>query len=51
VFLADAETPTSWSTLGTEMANTPVTALALTPDGSSIVAATYGRGLWKIEQP
>jgi hypothetical protein len=26
-----------------------VNSLTVTPDGGSIVAATYGRGLWKIE--
>jgi hypothetical protein len=51
VFVADAATPATWSNLGTGMPNAAVTDLALTPDGSSIVAATYGRGLWSIGSP
>jgi hypothetical protein len=51
VFVADAESPTVWSKLGTGMPNVAVNSLTLTPDGGSIVAATYGRGLWSIEAP
>jgi hypothetical protein len=51
VFVAEAATPSNWSTLGTGIPNVPVTNLAPTPDGNSIVAATYGRGLWRIALP
>ncbi len=51
VFVADAAHPTSWSNLGTGIPNTAVRSLTLTPDGTSIVAATYGRGLWSIGVP
>lgn len=51
VFVADAVHPTSWSNLGTGLPNAAVNSLTLTPVGSSIVAATYGRGLWSIAAP
>jgi hypothetical protein len=51
VFVADAANPTSWMGLGTGIPNAPVTDLALKPDGTSIVAATYGRGLWSLAAP
>jgi hypothetical protein len=51
VFVADAARPTLWSRLGTGIPNAAVNSLTLTPDGGSIVAATYGRGLWSIETP
>lgn len=51
VFVADAAHQSSWSNLGTGRPNSPVTDLTLTPNGRSIVAATYGRGLWSIATP
>jgi hypothetical protein len=51
VFVADAANPTFWSKLGSGIPNVAVNSLTLTPDGGSIVAATYGRGLWSIEAP
>jgi hypothetical protein len=51
VFVADAANPTIWSKLGTGIPTASVNGLTLTPDGASIVAATYGRGLWSIEAP
>jgi len=51
VFVAETGNPTTWSKLGTGIPNVAVNSLTLTPDGSSIVAATYGRGLWSIEKP
>jgi len=51
VFVADKANLTDWANLGTGMPNAAVTDLTLTPDGGSIVAATYGRGLWSIALP
>jgi photosystem II stability/assembly factor-like uncharacterized protein len=51
VFVADAESPAVWSKLGTGIPNAAVNSLTLTPDGGSVIAATYGRGLWSIEAP
>jgi hypothetical protein len=51
VFVADAANPTVWSKLGAGIPHVAVNSLTLTPDGGSIVAATYGRGLWRIEVP
>jgi photosystem II stability/assembly factor-like uncharacterized protein len=51
VFVANAANPTNWANLGSGMPNAAVTDLTLTPDGRSIVAATYGRGLWGIPTP
>lgn len=48
VFVAGAANPTSWSKLGTGLPNVAVNSLTPTPDGDTIVAATYGRGLWRI---
>jgi hypothetical protein len=51
VFMADAHNRAAWSELGTRIPNAAVSSLALTPDRNSIVAATYGRGLWSIPAP
>jgi hypothetical protein len=51
VFVADVAHPINWSNLGTGIPHVAVNSLTLTPDGSSIVAATYGRGLWGIAAP
>jgi hypothetical protein len=51
VFVANAANPTHWANLGIGIPNAAVTDLTLTPDGGSIVAATYGRGIWNIEAP
>jgi hypothetical protein len=48
VFVAEAANPTAWSNLGTGIPKSAVSSLTLTPDSESIVAATYGRGLWTI---
>jgi hypothetical protein len=52
VFVASAGqgAATSWSRLGT-LPNVSVNDLQLSPDGSYIIAATHGRGLWKIATP
>jgi hypothetical protein len=51
VFVADASDPSTWSNLGVGMPHTSVNDLTLTPDNSSIVAATHGRGLWSTPAP
>ncbi len=48
---AGAGTATSWSRMGGNLPNAFVTDLSMSGDGTSIVAATYGRGLWRIATP
>jgi hypothetical protein len=52
VFVANAGAGagTTWSRLGT-LPNASVSDLQLSPDGSYLIAATHGRGLWKIATP
>jgi hypothetical protein len=52
VFIATAGqgSATTWSRLGT-LPHASVNDLQLSPDGSYIIAATHGRGLWKITTP
>jgi hypothetical protein len=52
-FIANAGggTGTSWSVLGTNMPNVSVNNLRLDPDGSTLLAATHGRGLWSMTLP
>jgi len=50
VFTAPVDS-TSWSRLGTGLPNASVNDLSLAPDGSYLVAATHGRGIWKISIP
>jgi hypothetical protein len=52
VFVASAGqgAATSWSRLGT-LPHASVNDLQLSPDGSYIIAATHGRGLWTIATP
>jgi len=52
VFIASAGqgSATTWSRLGT-LPHASVNDLQLSPDGSYIIAATHGRGLWKIATP
>lgn len=52
VFVASAGqgAATTWSRLGT-LPHASVNDLQLSPDGSYIIAATHGRGLWKIATP
>jgi hypothetical protein len=42
---------TSWSRLGTALPNASVNDISLTSDGSTITAATHGRGLWTHSTP
>jgi hypothetical protein len=51
VFAAGVGNPTVWSTFGSGLPNATVNSLTLTPDGDTIVAPTYGRGLWSISIP
>jgi hypothetical protein len=41
----------TWTRLGTNLPNASVNDLQLSPDGSYILAATHGRGLWTIPTP
>jgi hypothetical protein len=52
VFVATAGdgSATTWSRLGT-LPHASVNDLQLSPDGSYIIAATHGRGLWKVATP
>jgi hypothetical protein len=51
VFIADAGDPTHWSVFGTGLPAASTNDLTVSPDGSYIVAATHGRGLWKLASP
>ncbi len=42
---------TSWSQLGGNLPNSPTVDLRLDPDGTTLLAATHGRGLWTIKLP
>jgi hypothetical protein len=42
---------TSWSRLGSNLPNTSINNLRLNPDGSTLLAATHGRGLWSVTLP
>ncbi|MGW2372662.1 MULTISPECIES: WD40/YVTN/BNR-like repeat-containing protein [Kitasatospora] len=46
VFVADGSG--CWRRLGTGLPNASVSDLTVSPDGSYLMAATHGRGLWKI---
>jgi sugar lactone lactonase YvrE len=39
---------TAWSTLGTGLPNASINDVTLGPDGTSVYAATHGRGVWSI---
>ena len=42
---------TTWSALGTGLPNSPVNDLSYGPGNAYVIAATHGRGLWKIPTP
>lgn len=43
---------TAWSRLGTNLPNTSVNNLRLDPgSGNTVLAATHGRGLWRLQIP
>jgi hypothetical protein len=43
--------PGSWSRFGPNLPDASVNDLAFSPDGSALVAATHGRGLWQTAAP
>jgi len=51
VFTADTANHSAWSQLGANLPNAVVDDLSLYPGGGSILAATHGRGLWRITTP
>ena len=51
VYVAPAADPSHWTRLGEGLPNASVNDLAWGPDGSYIIAATHGRGLWSIATP
>ena len=42
---------TAWARLGTNLPNTSLNDLRLDPGGVTVLAATHGRGLWRIRVP
>jgi hypothetical protein len=52
-FVADAGhgTNTAWSRFGTGLPNSSINNLRSDPGGSTVLAATHGRGLWRISVP
>ena len=42
---------TSWARLGSGLPNSPVNDLSFGPGNTYLIAATHGRGLWKISTP
>ncbi|MFI9724257.1 hypothetical protein ACIHFE_32215 [Streptomyces sp. NPDC052396] len=48
VYTADMRRPTHWARLGCDLPSSVVTDLTLYPSGDTVVAATHGRGLWKL---
>ena len=51
VFVAGTSDPTTWERFGTGLPNAAVNDLVVSPDGSYVLAATHGRGLWRIPSP
>jgi hypothetical protein len=51
VFISDATAPSVWSRFGSGLPGAVPNDLTTTPDGSSIVAVTHGRGMWSIAAP
>jgi hypothetical protein len=53
VFIAQAGqgAGTTWSRFGTALPNASTNDLQLSPNGSYLIAATHGRGLWRIATP
>lgn len=49
--LAGQSGATSWSRFGTGLPNTSINDLRLDPDGTALLAATHGRGLWAATMP
>ncbi len=51
VYAARQDRPGQWVRFGTGLPNAAVTDLTVTPDGSTVVAGTHGRGIWTIQVP
>ena len=51
VMIANRSNPKSWSRLGTNLPNVTVWDLAVTPDATTVVAGTHGRGQWTLRLP
>jgi len=51
VFTSDASDYTAWSSLGTDLPHAVIDDLSFYPGGETILAATHGRGLWRITTP
>ncbi len=49
MFISDARTPARWSRFGIGLPGSVINDLTTTPDGTTVVAATHGRGLWQIQ--
>ncbi|MGW2418948.1 hypothetical protein ACWC0C_06740 [Streptomyces sp. NPDC001709] len=48
VYVADVRSPTRWSRLGHGLPSSVTTDITLLPSGDAVVAATHGRGLWRL---
>jgi hypothetical protein len=51
VYTATVTDPTTWSRLGSGLPSASVNDLSVFPDGRTVLAATHGRGLWKLAVP
>ena len=51
VFTSSIATPSVWSRFGSGLPNASVNDLSLAPDGTYLIGATHGRGIWKISLP
>lgn len=49
IYTADVNNPTRWSRLGRGLPSSVVTDVTLYPSGDTVVAATHGRGLWRLD--
>ncbi|MDF3294124.1 glycosyl hydrolase [Streptomyces silvisoli] len=49
VYTADVRNPTRWARLGRGLPSSVTTDLTLLPSGDTVVAATHGRGLWRLK--
>ncbi len=48
VFMTSAAAPGAWVRMSANLPNASTNDLAVSPDGTYVVAATHGRGLWKM---
>ncbi|MCW3046865.1 MAG: hypothetical protein JWO74_1149, partial [Solirubrobacterales bacterium] len=47
-FETSAATPGTWKTVGGGLPNAVVNDLSVSPKGTTLIAATHGRGIWTI---